>query len=71
MFFRRKKVQRKEFDRAHLRPVIRCSICTGEQTAGFQNIETGKFTECMLIRTDADLEAFREEYGITEISTIY
>ena len=71
MLFRRKKREPKTYDREHLRPVIRCSICTGEQTAGFQNLETGKFTEVMLIRTDADLEAFQEEYGITEITTIY
>ena len=71
MLFRRKKREIKPYDRDRLRPVIRSSICTGEQTAGFQNIETGKFTEVMLIRTDADLEAFKEEYGITEISTIY
>ena len=71
MLFHRKKREPKTYDRDRLRPVIRSSICTGEQTAGFQNLETGKFTEVMLIRTDADLEAFQEEYGITEITTIY
>ena len=54
------------------RPVIRCSICTGEQVAGFQRIGDGGFEEVMLIRSEADLRAFREQYGITEdIEKIY
>ena len=61
------------YDRETLRPVIRESICTGEQTAGFQNIHTGKFSAVMLIRTDADLEEFCKSYGIRpdEIVTEY
>ena len=62
-----------DYDRENLRPVIRTSICTGEQTAGFRNIHTGKFTEVMLIRTDRDLEEFRKAYGIPadKITTEY
>ena len=71
MFFRKKKPRPREFDREHLRPVIRSSICTGAQTLGFQNIETGKFTEYMLLRSDEDLRQFREEFGVEEIPTIY
>ena len=71
MFFPRKKRKVKEFDRDRLRPVIRCSICTGERTAGFQDLKTGKFTEVMLIRSQADLEAFRAEYGLEDIPTVY
>ena len=53
-------------------PAIRCSICTGEQVAGFKNRETGRFEEVMLLRTPEDLRAFREKYGITgEIEKIY
>lgn len=61
------------YDRENLRPVIRSSICTGEQTAGFRNIHTGKFTDVMLIRTDRDLEEFQNTYGICadEIATEY
>ena len=61
------------FDRQLQRPVIRASICTGEQTAGFRNIHTGKFTDVMLIRTDRDLEEFQNTYGICadEIATEY
>lgn len=51
--------------------VIRCSICTGEQVAGFQNIHSGKFEEVMLIRDQADLLHFKELYGVEEVAKIY
>ncbi len=53
-------------------PAIRCSICTGEQVAGFRDSETGRFEEVMLLRSPADLEEFKEKYGISgEIEKIY
>ena len=53
-------------------PAIRCSICTGEQVAGFLNEETGRFEEVMLLRAPEDLEAFRQRYGIEgEIRKFY
>lgn len=64
MVFRR-KVKKYSYDRENLRPVIRSSICTGEQVAGFKNIHTGKFSEVMLIRNDSDLEEFLEIYDIS------
>lgn len=51
--------------------VIKCSICTGEQVAGFKNKEDGHFTEVMLIRGERDLEKFKEIYKITEIKKEY
>lgn len=62
----RKKVQVQSYDREDKMPVIRASICSGEQVAGFRDIRTGKFEEIMLIRGDSDLENFRSMYGITE-----
>lgn len=62
MFWNRKT--KKYFDREEQRPVIRASICTGEQVAGFKDIHTGKFTEVTVIRNDRDLQAFLENYGI-------
>ena len=44
-------------------PVIRSSICTGEQVACMQEKETGQLHEVMLIRNAADLEAFCSAYG--------
>ena len=60
------------YDRSRLDPVIRASICTGEKVAGFRDRQTGHFSEVMLIRTDADIQHFRQMYGITgPIETIY
>ena len=49
-----------------MKPVIRASICTGEEVAGFKDIRTGKIEEIMLIRAPEDLERFKEIYEITE-----
>lgn len=65
MFFRRKKSPA-AYDKTGKVPVIRTSICTGEQTAGFQDETTGKFFEIMLIRSDADLREFMETYDVSE-----
>lgn len=72
MFFK-KKQERCSYDRETQRPVIRSSICTGEKVAGFQDLQTGKFTDVMLLRVPGDLEEFRRLYGIgaDEISTQY
>ncbi|MBE6005852.1 MAG: aspartate dehydrogenase [Sarcina sp.] len=80
MFFFKKKdpfsgaqAPQEPYDPAVREPVLRCSICTGEQVAGFRDRKTGDFTEIMLIRNPADLEAFRKQYGIeeTELKRIY
>ena len=46
--------------------MLLCSICTGEQTAGFKNLQTGKFIGVMRISSPKDLESFRQQYGIQE-----
>lgn len=60
-----KKIQKEGYDKENLRPVIRASICTGEQVAGFKNIHTGKFTEVMLIRDSKDMEEFTKKFDIS------
>ena len=62
----RRKTKKCSYDRENLKPVIRSSICTGEQVAGFKNTHTGKFSEIMLIRNGGDLKEFLEEYDISE-----
>ena len=52
------------FDREKEVPVIRSSICTGEQVAGFKDRSTGRFREVMCLRTDRDREEFLKTYGI-------
>lgn len=72
MFFK-KKQETRTYDRQTQKPVIRSSICTGEKSAGFRDLRTGKFTEILLLHTPGDLEEFRRLYGIgeEEISTEY
>lgn len=62
----KKKIVKKSYDREHMKPVIRASICTGEQVAGFKDLNTGKIKEIMLIKCPKDLEEFKKMYGITE-----
>ena len=70
MFGKKKTVhQSAGFDLNIYRPVIRCSICNGEQVAGFREIETGKFPEIMLIKDSSDLDAFCKKYGL-EMATV-
>ncbi len=76
MFFWNKKKPagpRKSYDKENQKPAIRVSICSGEKVAGFQEINSGKFHEIQLIRTDADLEEFLDMYGLKkeEVTTIY
>lgn len=64
MFRRNKKPS--AYDRERQVPVVRASICTGEQEAGFKDKQSGKFTGEMLIRSPADLERFLQAYGVKE-----
>lgn len=69
----RRKVKKCTYNRENLKPVIRSSICIGEQVAGFKNIHTVKFSEVMLIHNGGDLKEFLETYNISEadIATEY
>lgn len=62
----KRKTEIKSYDREQLQPVIKASICNGEQVAGFKDRQTGKIEEVMLIKSRADVETFRKMYGITE-----
>ena len=62
--FLKKKVK-ETYDKENQKPVIRASICTGEQVAGFKDVHTGKFTEVMLIRGSKDMDEFLEMYNIS------
>ena len=58
MFFPKKKHITDTYDKENQIPVIRASICTGEQVAGLKNTK--------------DLDMFKQRYGITEeIEKIY
>lgn len=54
------------------KPVVKASICTGEQVAGFLDTRTGKFEDVMLINDDKDLKRFKSQYHITgDITKMY
>ena len=50
--FHKKQAPALSYDHERLEPAMRCSIWTG------------RFEEVMLVRTDADLAAFKAKYGI-------
>ena len=60
----KKKSVLQSYDKENEKPVIKASICNGEQVAGFKDIHTGKIEEVMLIKSPADLEHFKAMYGI-------
>lgn len=66
LFGKKKEIPVIDFDPTKQKAVLKCSICNGEQVAGFKDIRTGKMEEIMLIKNTADLETFKAMYGITE-----
>lgn len=62
----KKKAIVQTYDKENKKPVIKSSICNGEQVAGFKDIHTGKMEEVMLIKSYTDLKKFKEMYGINE-----
>ncbi len=71
LFKKSKPKQTAVYDVETEKPVLKCSICNGEQVAGFKNLHTGVFREIMLIRNPADLQHFKEMYDITEVTKEY
>ena len=69
----KKKEERISWDETKKKPVIRASICTGEEVAGFKDRESGHFREEMLIRNDSDRQIFCDRCGIspTELKKEY
>lgn len=66
MILFKKKTTSNSYDKENKKPVIKASICTGEQVASFKDIHTGRIEEVMLIKNPADLELFKTMYGIEE-----
>ncbi len=64
MFGRKKAAPAAAYDPEKETPILLSSICTGETLAGFKSKEDGHFRSVMLIRSPADLDAFRQAFGI-------
>ncbi len=62
--FKKKKETLPAFPPEEYEPVLRCSVCTGEQTACMREKATGKLREVQLIRSPRDLEDFCRSYGV-------
>lgn len=60
-----------KYDPETMTPVLKCSICNGEQVAGFKDKKTGHFMEVAFIRSDAELQEFLKTYGIDSIPKEY
>ena len=65
MVFGRKKQETPiDLEAAGQELVLRCSICTGEQTAGLMDRETGTFHALCLVQDRQELEALCKRYGV-------
>lgn len=62
--FKKREQEKLLFPPEEYEPVIRCSICTGEQVACMRNRATGQIREVILIRSPADLEEFCRMYQV-------
>ncbi len=72
MFGKKKSaIEYKEFDRSVWKPVLKCSICNGEQVAEFRNTETGEVEEVAFIRSPQELQEFLDVYGLDDIEKVY
>ncbi len=60
-----------EYNPRKQKAILKCSICTGEQVAGFKDMETGKFIEVCVIRSSAELELFMKKYNLVSVSKEY
>ena len=71
MFKKKAATPKVAYDRETCKPILKCSICNGEQVAGFKDVHTGKFQEIMVIRNEGDLEDFRRMYGLDDVPKEY
>ena len=74
MMFQRKKnqgIEKLAYDSDRQKPVLKCSICNGEQVAGLKDLRSGQFEEVMLVRSGADLDRFRAMVGVEDIPKEY
>lgn len=62
----KKNIVKRSYDKENQKPIIKASICNGEQIAGFKDIHTGKMEEVMLVKSPADIAYFKTMYGIEE-----
>lgn len=62
--FEKRKTEYPKFPQGDLVPVLRCSICTGEQILCAKDVQSGELHELMLVRSPQDIEGFCEANSI-------
>ena len=65
MLFKKEKRSIPSYPPEKYEPVIRCSICTGEQVACMRSRDTGKLHEVMLRKTEKELQDFCNLYSLS------
>lgn len=68
---KKQPAEKREYDSENEKPILKCSICNGEQVAGFKDKRTGKFHEVMFVRSEKDLQQFKEMYGLSDVTKEY
>lgn len=68
LFFRKKEIKHKSYDKSEWTPVLKKSICTGETVAGFCNNHTGKFRDEMLAIL-SDRNRIMQKKSLEQINT--
>ncbi len=71
--FSRKRSEYPKMPAGDYEPVLRCSICTGEQVLCAKERNTGKLIEIMLVKSPAQLDGFCSANGISpdDIEKVY
>ena len=69
--FRKKESKSETYNLDDYVPIIKCSICNGEQVAGFKDRKIGHFEEVMLLQDEEDLNDFKQRYGVDEVKKEY
>ena len=52
-------------------PVLKCSICNGDQVLGLKDKNTGEFTELACIKDSKELAEWKKTLGVSEIPKEY
>ena len=71
LFGKKKAEPQFEYVPCRHKAVLKCSICNGEQVAGFKDTQSGHFYEVMLIRNGKDLDSFIEMYDLSSVIKEY
>jgi hypothetical protein len=70
-YYMKKLAEDIPFDAETQDAVIKCSICSGEQVAGFKSKADGTLKEVMRIRSPEDMEYFKKIYRLDAVRKEY